>query len=312
MERKLASMGKVEAREEPKEVESNLLRTSLRILISLNGFNSATFISRCKNETTSLQKCLDLWSAGVRQYLDQPLKRRKSLTETAANYLDLTFLTLFSTNAAETGIYEKKRDRVLEASRSLNEETDINKFWQDYCHNYLEFEVKTEVAEETVFLLNRAWNEGYYPTLDLLDYLRGHKPTYNINAPNYSPGSRSLSTEMVNFDQQELAVFIMELNPRLKWPEFMAGNNSAFILNKNLSAALGFCFRETYYPTPEGLVTIPYDAALALALRTRLAEMTRIQKNPVDQRDLNLLLETFVTEIRNVEKTLSRFLYSML
>ena len=279
----------------PKAEPENPLYSLIRRLLSLNGFNKALFLEKC-HKGRSPDSCQRIFEEGRNQYLRQPLERGKPVDKTVATYLDLTFLTEFSNSAAETAIFEKKQERILTALKKFDVENPAQ-FWLDYCQQYLEIEVHLDKAEFLVLLLDHNWQNNAYFSLDMIQYFTDNRILSAglnkfINRTMDAPGTKN-NTEVYNH--------ILTVNRRFRLPQLEKPANND-LLKKDLSLILGSCFIETYYPTPEGLVAIPYNIDLA-AVNLNQLELVE---------EYRPLLTQYKEEFIRINNTLSSFLYSLI
>lgn len=280
-------------------VPESPLYSLVKRLLSLNSFNSTVFINKCiKSKNFAL--CQRIFEEGLNQYLRQPLEKGKPLDKAVTDYLDLTFLPEFLGSTDETKLFERRQKRVLMALKKLNPENPAH-FWADYCHEYLELEVDFDKAEFLVQMLDQNWQNNSYFSLDMILYSVDHKL---VLATTHRYLARTLNAAITK-SGTEIIDYILATNRRFQLPKLEKTGTNNDIFFKDLSLILQSCFVETYYPTPEGLVTIPYNIDLAMINLGQLEEMAL---DPEYQG----LLRGYKDEFTKITTTLSSFLYSLI
>lgn len=272
----------------------------VKFLLSVSGFSKALFFEKC-GKGKSLQVCSNIFEESLKQYLRKPLEKGRPLEKTVASYLDLFFLPEFSTNAAETQIYDKKRERVLSALKELDL-NNLERFWQNYCSKYLELEVELNKAGYLTQLLKQLWSINIYVSLELIQYLTDSGYKFR----QLEESIRTLSSPISEFESP-IVKYIFKQNPRFQLPKFVAAGDSEFVVRKELSSILSSCFVETYYPTPEGLVAIPYNIDFAVINLQWLKELA--QQSAAEYQHL---LTRYQEEFVKITRTLSNYLYSQM
>lgn len=267
---------------------------TLRLLLSITGFNLATFLERSKNSST------EIFEQGLKEYLQIPLSKGKQMVEVVASYLDLTFLILFSANEIETRTYDRKKDQILKALANLKLD-QLEEFWRSYCQQYLEIE--TTKAARLIKTLDRFWSNNVYFSLDAILILAEHN--IDLDVPIIAK-MRTICYILLEA-KPEIFEYFSKVYPRWQPPPLEKIGTSTSILRKNISLALGSCFVETYYPTPEGLVAIPYNIDLAQLNLEAIKQLAA--KDRTNYESLRIRCEQ---EFTRTSVTLSNYLYLLL
>jgi hypothetical protein len=229
----------------------------------------------------------------------------RPLVSLVESYLSLTFLPLFSANSHETQYYETRANRVLKAIKQLeNPEHSLGAFWHDYCRDELEFLIEPPLAEVSIKLLHRAWSTKCYPSLYLVRYLAQHMPTFVFSLnPFVLDSPRRQFFTLTKPEEPLLTDFILTTYSWTKMPEFHPAPLNRTLFERNLSLALNFCFRETEYPTSEGLVTAPINIDLTQWILEKFNQLSD------DDKEFIKLMQTFEQRIDQTKEVLSSFLY---
>lgn len=306
------------------------------LLLKLNGFSLSQFRISCQTAQRNFETCTNIFEAALTHDLAEPLSHGKSAVEAVSRFIDLNFSPYFNKNRFIHANYQKRLDRVLGLTRKLETlaERDwvgLDQFWQSYCDQYLEVEVDSDKISKFLAIVAECWESNHYPSLSTIRYIVDHFEGSIFEAGGYH-GYRVFTDIDTLFEdlqipatdeKKHLDAFYREIirRPLPKLKEGMEieaveyGEEARYqineIVHQNIASYLNFCFRETDYPTPDGLVTIPYSIDYFQYLRNHLAEIENKLREAANPEHLIIsrFASYFYDRTNEIEISLGSFLY---